>query len=388
MENKKLSFRVFASVIEINKDEWDNVFPPIAESYNFFKTLDESLQHQFKPSYICIYEENLLVCLAPCFVMDYHLETTVEGFLKKAALRIKAVFPKLFTLQVLICGCTAAEGRVGFKDITRPDIRKFLVSVLRDLAKRERLSLVAFKDFTDDYERLFTTLERSGFHKVRSYPSVELPISFDSFESYLSSLSRISRKGLKRNFREVESLPPLRMEITNALGSLLDDAYELYLNTLKKSDVQFETLSKDFFRVISQNSPDETRYFLWKLNDKLVAFDLCLLSNNILVDEYIGLDYAYAYKYHLYYLTFRDIMIWCIKNGVKTYESGALSYDPKKRLDFKFIPQNFLVKHSNPILNFFLGFLCLLLRPENFDPVLKEIKRRKKHEKNQGRAHS
>jgi predicted N-acyltransferase len=376
--NKTLGARIFKSASQINKAEWDGVFPAIAESYNFFKTLDETLQRQFKHRYICIYEEDRLVCLAPCFIMDYPLETTVEGFLKRAALRIKAVFPKLLTLPALICGCAAAEGRVGFKDITRPDIREFLVSAIFSLAKSEHLNFVAFKDFTDEYGLLFTTLEKSGFHKIHSYPAVELDIRFDSFEAYLSSLSRITRKGLLRNFREVEKLPALQMETTNALGSLLDEAYELYLNTLKKSDVQFEMLSKDFFRVISQNAPDETRYFLWKLSGKLVAFDLCLLSNNILVDEYIGLDYAYAYKYHLYYLTFRDIMLWCIKNGVKTYESGALNYDPKKRLDFKFIPQSFLVRHSNPVLNFFLGFLCLVLKPENFDPILKEMNRKKR----------
>ena len=120
--------------------------------------------------------------------------------------------------------------------------------------------------------------------------------------------------------------------------------------------------------------PDETRYFLWFQGDKLVAFDLCLVSGNLLVDEYIGMDYEVANRYHLYFLTFRDIFNWCLKNGVRRYESSALNYEPKKRLDFRFVPQSFYVKHLHPLGNLAFGLLSKFLRPENFDPVLKSLK--------------
>jgi predicted N-acyltransferase len=138
--------------------------------------------------------------------------------------------------------------------------------------------------------------------------------------------------------------------------------------------MKFEEITKDFFKNISKNMPDETRFFLWRLNGKLVGFTLCLISKDLLVAEYLGFDYDVALDYHLYFLAYRDKIDWCIRNGIRRYESGALNYDPKKRLDFKFVPQYVYAKHTNRIANFFLGPLCALLKPENFDPILKSSK--------------
>jgi predicted N-acyltransferase len=376
MKNKPVFLtKVLKSITEINKNEWDSIFPPIAESYNFFKTIEETLTHQFKPYYIAIYENSQIMCLAPCFIMEYPLETTLKGFFKKIILGLKHFMPRLFTLRIFVCGCAAAEGRIGIRNFTRRDIIEALICEMHFLAKKENAALITFKDFSQGYIKLFTPLAGAGFHRMDSYPAVELDVRFKSFEDYLSSLSRATRKGLKRKFRTIEEEVKIELEVTNELGELLDKAYELYLNNLGKSEVQFEKLSKDFFKKISQNMPEETKYFLWRINGKLVAFDLCLVLGDTLVDEYIGMDYDFAYKYHLYYVTFRDILSWCIEGGIHKYQSGALGYDPKKRLDFKFIPEYVYVKHLNRFLNFLFGLLCLLLKPENFDPVLKSVKK-------------
>lgn len=374
---QKLTTRVYRSIAEIDPREWNSIFPRIAEGYYFFKTADESLRGQFKPYYIALYESSQLVCIAPCFIMDYPLDTTIEGFLKKAASWLVDRLPKLFILRTLVCGSQAAEGRIGASDLTRSDMALTLVEAMDAIAKNEHAKLVAFKDFSDDYSQFFRILMKHGFHRMQSYPSVELEICFSSFEEYLSSLSRPTRKNLKKKFRQLETLPPIEMEVRSELGELLDQAYTLYLSTLEKSQVQFEHLTKEFFENISLNMPSETRYFLWRINGKLVAFDLCLVSNGTLVDEYIGMDYSVAYTYHLYYLTFRDIVKWCIEHGIKKYESGALNYDPKKRLDFKFIPEYIYARHPNNVMNLLWGILFFFLKPENFDPVLKALKKEK-----------
>jgi predicted N-acyltransferase len=139
-------------------------------------------------------------------------------------------------------------------------------------------------------------------------------------------------------------------------------------------------MPKKFFHDISLNMPEETKYFLWKIDGNVVAFNLCLVKNGVLVDAYIGMDYNFAHKYHLYYLTFRDILVWCMENKIAVYEAGALNYDPKKRLDFDFIPQYIYARHINAIANFFFGGICALIKPENYDPLLKTLKiNEKKH---------
>ncbi len=369
----KLKVKISNSIIDIDKKEWDSVFPPIVESYNFFKTSDSALRNQFKPYYISIYEDDGIICSAPCFIMDYPLETTLEGPLKKIASILRKLMPRLFTLRVMVCGCTSSEGRIGIKYPERSNIIEALVKEMERIAKKEGAKFIAFKDFSEEYATALTPLKKMGFHKITSYPSVELDIRFKTFEDYLSSLSRMTRKDLKRKFKKLQDIK-IEMEVVNEAGGLIDSIYKLYLYNLKGSEVQFEILTKEFFSDISKNMPKKTRYFQWRHNGKLTAFNLCLVSKDVLVDEYIGMDPAFAYKYHLYYVTFRDIITWCIQNGIRTYESGALGYDPKKRLDLKFISQYIYVKNVNRLINFFFGMVCLVLKPENFDPVLKSLK--------------
>ncbi len=368
-----LAVKISQDLERVGRAEWDNLFPPVAEGYGFFKTTEDTLSNQFRHYYICIYEYGRLACLAPCFVMDYPFDTTLPGPLKRLARWLKPVLGRLLLPRVLICGSPACEGRLGLKNSARHDlVARELGQALAWLVRHEKAGLIAFKDFSETYTGFLDRMQRFGYGKIMSYPSVTLDINFGSFEEYLATLSHASRKSLRRDLKTADQEAVLKMEVQTSLsGHLLDRAYNLYVDTLRKSDVQFERLTRNFFADISANMPQETRFFLWFLRGALVAFDLCLVKDNVLVDEYIGLDYNVAYKYHLYFVTFRDILVWCIANGIRRYESGALNYDPKKRLCFRPVVNYIYVRHRSNLLNPFFRLIYLLLKPENFDPQLK-----------------
>jgi len=367
---------VSTSLSAIDETAWNHLFPSNPEGYRFFQTIEETLAPQFKPYYIMITEATRLVCLAPCYATDYSLETTTGGVLKAVASWIKRGLPRAFTIRTLFCGSPTGEGRLGIDDQIDPAaLMNSLVNAMRSIAQQERARLIAFKDFPDCHTPLLDRLLSAGFHKIPSYPGAVLELRFPSFNAYLASLSRATRKDLKRKFRKLdESGVRIEMAVSNALGEALDDAYRLYLSTFERSDAKFELLSREFFRRIAINMPKETRYFLWRIDGRLVAFDLCLVSKAILVDEYIGMDYEVAHQHHLYYLTLRDILRWCIEHGIQTYSSGALNYDPKKRLDFRLIPQRVYLRHLNGAMNVLFGPLSRLLKPENYDPLLQASK--------------
>ncbi len=357
---------------DIATEEWDRLFPPSPEGYQFFKTIEETLTRQFTFYYISIRQGSRTVCVAPCFIMDYSLETTTGGPLKTLLSWIKKALPRAFTIRVLICGSPTGEGRLGVAaDADREPLAHALVGAMESIARRERAGLLAFKDFSDDDLPMFQPLLQGGFHMMPSYPAATLDLSFRSVDAYLASLSRATRKDLKRKFKTVDGRINLTMEVRRDLGESLDDAYRLYLKTFEKSQAKFELVTKEFFERISRNMPEETRYFLWYLDGRLVAFDLCLVSGTTLMDEYLGMDYAVAYDYHLYYLTFRDILNWCLQHGIRRYATGALNYDPKKRLDFTLAPQAIYFKHRNRFMNSLLSLLSAVLKPQNFDPTLK-----------------
>jgi hypothetical protein len=381
MEHLLLESKIARKISELSQTDWQKAFPDILESYHFFKSLDEAQCKQFSFYYILIYQGADPVGAASCFCMDYSLATSIEGPLKNALLWLKRNFAIDFSLKALICGSSACEGRIGVIGENQPRVLGEILKCMEQIAQAERASILAFKDFSRQYLPLLDNLHKQGFAKIKSYPSAELAVEFASFEEYLSSLSRSTRKDLKRKFKRISELPKLDLKVSNSLDGCLDTAYDLYLGTLAKSEVQFEIMPKAFFARIFQNMPQESKFFLWHLEGKLVAFDLCLARNGVLVDEYIGLDYRFAYQYHLYFLTFRDILTWCIENGIKRYETGALSYEPKKRLGLEFVPMFVYAKHRNKLLNPFFKLLCSFLRPERFDPILQDLFCEKNDEK-------
>jgi predicted N-acyltransferase len=137
----------------------------------------------------------------------------------------------------------------------------------------------------------------------------------------------------------------------------------------------FEIMPIDFFKNVAKNMPNNVRFFLWKADKKIVAFLFALISEDSILDYYIGLDYSVAHEYSLYFIKFRDTIKWCIDNKIKKYEMGTTGYEPKKRLGFDFIPVYLYAKLRNRVFRPVFKILCRFLQFENFDPILKEMKK-------------
>ncbi len=375
MNKMPFTVTIYRSVDEIAPHAWADIFPSVVENYQFYKVIEKTLLTDYQFYYITIYRDSKIICLVPAFITEFALDTTIKGPLKNFTLKLRKRFPHWLILKVFICGSPLSGGKLGVIDQDQPEIAYVLNETISSLTKKEKINIFAFKDFHQTYTKFLDHLLTYKFHKIHGFPFVELKIDFKSFDEYLARLSKSTRKGLKKKFKLIDNQPHFEIEVRDNLGELVDEAYQLYLNTLKKSEIQFEVLPKSFFELIATYMPQETKFFLWKLNGKLVAFDLCLASGNQMIDEYIGLDYTVAHQYQLYFDTYRVIIQWCIANGIQSYEAGALNYDPKKRLDFAFIPQYIYTKHRNPIINIFFRFLGFILKPENFDPVLRSMKK-------------
>jgi len=191
----------------------------------------------------------------------------------------------------------------------------------------------------------------------------------------LKNLSRVSRDGLKRKFKQIDGKVTVDLEVISRLDdSVLVDVYALYRQTLERQDLSIEIVPQAFFKKISENMPDEVKFFLWRLDKKLVAFAFCLVKGDQFIDYYLGFDYEVAYQYHLYFVRSRDLINWCITHNMKRYEMGSTAYEPKRRMGFEFIRLYFYMKHRNPFFNPFVKVLSPFMGPKNFDPVFKDIK--------------
>jgi len=370
-----LRTRVVRRISEIDPAEWNAVFPDVLESYDFLKTLDECSLEQFSMYYIMVYEARRAVGATACFLVNYSLDTSINGPLRRVSNAIRKKLPNIFSIKALVCGMPIGQGRIG-ADGERGRIVSAILRRMEQLARKNRAPIVAFKDFDPAYRDTLDGLRRSGFTRFDSLPTTELSVAFGDFEGYLKTLSGASRYDLRRKFKKIDSSPLVTTEIVDSIeGDTLKDVYRLYLNLINKHDMNFELLPIEFFSRISKNMPGRTKFFLYRAEGRLAAFVMCLVSKDMLIDYYVGLDYSVAHKYHLYFLKFRDVLNWCIKHGVRTYEMGITSYEPKKRLGFDLVPLYLYVKLRSSILRPAFNLICQLLKFENFDPDLREAKR-------------
>jgi len=375
VSDAKLETRVFDRIDQIPSGEWDAVYPDRLEGYRLFKTLEETLFDQFSFYYVMAYRGRTPVGAASCFLMNYPLDTTVQDPLKKITDTLKRFFPSLFDMRALICGYPMGPGQMGILGDDKPVFAGILKEMER-IAKNNKVQILAFKDFGRAYAGTFDHLQRRGFYKFESLPNTTMDVRFKSFEEYLMTLSGATRYDLRRKFKKVDGRIKIDMEVTESLSdSALDEAFALFSQVESKGDMHFEKIPGSFFKRAAENMAGDAKYFVWRIDGKMVAFTFCLVSGGRLIDYYLGLDYSVAYHYSLYFVRFRDLMNWCIEHKITTYEMSTTSYEPKKRLDFNLIPLYVYAKHCSKWINPFFKIVCHFIKPERFESAIKGIKK-------------
>jgi predicted N-acyltransferase len=172
-------------------------------------------------------------------------------------------------------------------------------------------------------------------------------------------------------------LGKLETEITDNIDNVINEIYQLYMNNFNDSNLRFEILTPYFFQNICRTMPGVAKYFLTRMEGKIVAFNLLFVKGDTCIDKFIGFDYSVALKHNLYYTTFCHNVDWCIKNNIRFYQPGQGDYDAKIRLGASLIPLFIYVKTFDPLLNFFIKPLIKILEPQKFDPALKNLEKYK-----------
>lgn len=360
------------SAAKFDETLWDKLLPSDAESYRLHLAFEMGKIRGFKVGYIAIKRSGVIVCIAPYFVTDYALETTVQGNLKTLLCKVREYAPRLFNIRILCVGSAVTDScKIGMlRDYPfDPEMLKALCAELEIVAKREGASVVAFKDVIEgDAVNFAPTLKSVGFGQVTNMPVATNLINYKDFDEYLASLSYVTRKGLRR---KMKSLEHLRIEEFDGLPPNMEAVYQLYLETFDRSDLQFEKLTQEFFEAIPGLMPNNTRFVLYYAEDQLIAFNLIVHRDGVMLDKYIGMHKGLAKKYNIYFISWLHNIKMCIRDGFHTYQSGQATYETKLHLGAKLKQTYIFFRHRNRLLNQPLKLLANALAYANFDSSVK-----------------
>jgi predicted N-acyltransferase len=337
--------------------------------------LEDTLGEQFTYRYLLLRSRSGgPIALQPLIITTQDLLAGARAAITRLGAKIRSKWPRFFRSRMLMAGCVVGEGYLGVIPPHHPqEVALQVAAALDQLARRERISIIAFKEFPASERDALTRLESAGYTRLDGFPPLKLDLNFESFDDYLQTrLSKGMRKSLRRKFRETDrATPPIELQVHTDAEQIIDEVYPLYLNVAQRSDVTFEVFTRDYFLEAARRMPGRFRYFAWRYRGRAVAFAFCTIWNGTIYDNDIGLDYEVAHDLHLYYVTFRDVIGWALRNGMTRYCTAPFHYDAKLHLRLQPTPVDIYVRHRLSPLNALLRLIAPLLAPAKSDPALR-----------------
>ena len=342
------------------------------KDFRYYELIEDTLGTQFDHRYFVLHDDaSGEWAIQPFFFVNQDLLAGLPKAVRALFSPIRNLWPGFLSLRMMMVGCAAGEGEL---DHAGPWLPGALHQAIDAYRPRGRASIILLKDFPAIYRDSLSVFTRNGYQRAPSMPAASLPLDFANFEEYMMErLSKVFRKNLRRKLRASEDAAPIAMEVISDATHMVDEIYSLYRQTYERSDFKFEELNREYFAAIGARLPDCVKYFIWRQGGRIIAFNLCLVKDGTLHDLDVGLDYSVALDLHMYFVTWRDVIQWCLANGVTTYHTGPLNYDPKLHLKLLLAPQDLYARHNSKLFNPIFKLAIKYLEPTRHDPVLKKF---------------
>jgi hypothetical protein len=364
-------------VPETDRPVFISGFARYAADHRYYEITKAGLEDQIEHRYLILRDqEKRTRAVQPFLVVRQDLMMGTPSSVRRPIDALRKRVPGLLKLPMLMIGCSAGEGDIAVDPVTGDT--DWTIDALREalppLAKKLKVMIVLFKDYPKSYRTKLDRLLTAGFTRIPSMPATGLTLDFRTFDEYLEKkLSHSMRKNLRRKFRKSENGSPIQSEVVSDITPWVDEILPLYQAVFHRAKQRFEELNRLYFCQLGQRMGDRTRFLIWRREGKIVAFASCLVHDGVLKDNYIGLDYSLAFQYHLYFVTWRDTVIWAVQNGCHTYHSAPLNYDPKFHFRMHLEPLDLYVRATHPLLNACFRPLLPLLEPTRYDKPIQKF---------------
>jgi|GEM_PF-104846 len=365
-----MQVKVASTIEAFGRDEWNRLFPEELEDHAYYSAVERSGLDDFEWLYFGVYRGGELRAAVPAFITDYELDTTLRGVLRRVTDAISRVFPRLLRQRLISLGSPVGEVcHLGFAPssnaIERERLLEAILEKMAEVARERRAAIVATKDAPSAQDALFAQACASrGLRRQPGLPTAFLDLPYASVDEYLASLSRATRKDLRRKLREASAL---RVEWRENIDDISDDVMRLYRETHANAEFSFEELTPDYFRNVLRTCAGRAACATYWLGDRLVAFNLVLCDGKRLLDKFLGMDYAVARRYNLYFYSWIENVRYCIAHGIPLYQSGQGLHREKLRLGSRLRTNSLWYRHRNPLIDPVFALFERLFRLDRHD---------------------
>jgi Acetyltransferase (GNAT) domain len=355
---------------------WPRAFAAQRKDHRYYEVVEDTLHQGFEHGYFVTRDAlGEVRAVQPFFVLDQDLLAGTSPRVRGMIELMRRLWPRFMQMRTLMVGCAAGEGHIdGSDEWRRHEHARLLVAAIRRHARTLKAKLIVLKEFPARYRAALECFRAADFTRIPSLPMVRLDLGYASFEEYMDkALSGDMRRKLRKKFKIAAQAPAIEISLVENIGAIIDEVYPLYQQVYERSQYQFEKLTPDYFIALEQRMPDKVRYFVWRQEGRIIGFAMCMVHEDSISFEYLGLDYRVALDLHLYHHVMRDLFTWAIANGCRRVSSTAVKYDPKFRFRFTLDPLDLYVRHTSDVVNAVMKRLLPWMEPTRHDPILRKF---------------
>ena len=352
--------RFVGSQADIPDALWEACFPPPLEGRWWYETLEASdLEDQFAFRYGLILEDGREVGIAPLFLMNVPLSISLPPALRPLVQRLERALPAVFAPRTLFVGSPCSdEGTVGLlAGVERRAALETLQGALEAEARRHRAPMIVWKDLPSSYDGDMAGLVAARrLFRLVSFPNAVVDLPSARKADYLASLKSSRRNKLRKKLRISAASVELDTKVvTEPDPALLDALVALFMHTYDKADTKFERLNRRFFEAVARKVPSRFIVLRERGVGAPVAFMLCFVLPDRIINKFIGIDYGRPKDWFLYFRLWDAVVDLALAEHASSIQSGQTAYSAKIEVGHRIVPLTNYGRHR-------LGPVQMLLR--------------------------
>lgn len=295
-----IKYMWYDSIDFISEMEWTQIFgKSIIKGYNYFNATEKSRIKNCNLLFLKIEKEGKILAIVPCFTYKLCLDVIAPVFVKKISEKLRLIYSNFLKIKIFGVGSLAStcEHHIGInKDITLNDLlitQEIISRQIKAKSRELKHKLVFIKEVPDSQLQGVKNILSKGFYFYDSLPNCFIPVH--DVSPYPSGLKRKERQRYRTLKKEFDS--KYTWELIEDFSEQVDQFEKMYLETLERSENQFEKLNKTFFERLNTDLKENS--FLLAAKNKenqIIAAGLVLDDVESLIPLYLGIDHSFNPK--------------------------------------------------------------------------------------------
>ena len=371
------SIKIFNSVNDLNKEQWDSLSTSVLTQYRFLQILENLRDLNVNPFYVEIWNESKLAatCIfyheleAEYFTMSQSVFGPLDPILKKVGLGID---PSLTNASPI--GTTFKNIEVHPDLINDQSIYNQIVFSLESIAKANNIKSYGLINIYETDILLRKALKSNRF--VSKYSSFQcyMDIIWDSMDAYWKGFKKRKRDALKRE-RSINRRRGVIFKRGGLDPGTVDKMIKIYNDNFYKYQQKRSKVNDDLIRNLVESMADNIEVINAYQSNELIASHLIIKWNKTLNMFKLGqIEEVSKTTKVIFSVAIYELVEYAINNGYEKIYMGTGAYRYKSRRGGSLRPMYLHIKSSTFVNQFLLKLVFPILSYHKLKKHKKESK--------------